>query len=208
MAHPFINKYDVILTNIACVRNDINNLEKQVNDNIKPSIENMIVDYQLMFDEYKYHINNINSIQQLDILHHIVNNIIMTASKGLNNIKIDLQYSNPRRDWYAPGRPLITPDDNTILWFKKLGFQVTTIRDCFNVSSSCEFSCLCDGIGYVILKWINFTSNEHNNINDNKLDVKLTNTEIENCMFNANNCLKLSNIVNEYNIITKLKSIK
>jgi hypothetical protein len=182
-------KLDKFQLTVISIQNNLKQLKSNI-EKAHPYVEDIVSDYNILFDDYKYYIDSSDSDQN-ELIHYIVEQIINKASSGKISTRIDLQYSNPQKKWYSPGRPKVIPNSRTTRWFTSRGFKLIPIAQCFNISSTCEFYCNGDGIGELLIKWSNC----------NSINV-LTRGN-----FNSKRCNQLSTLVNEYNILQKINNI-
>jgi hypothetical protein len=167
----FTEKYKVFVTNK-------NNMKSHVDIYIK------IVKKHMDFFELHHLHDSLLSQSQCTLVNDIVTCIIEDICMGNLSTNFNLQYTNPNKNHFRPGRPLEYLSDKSHQWFKVRGFKVTNIAECFGVSKSCEFGCSGDGIGRICISWEDSNAlNDYSGYNS----------------FNAQKCLKISYAIASFN---------
>lgn len=124
-------------------------------DNMKLKVIQYIENVKVHLSSFKLnHLNDsLLSKSQCILVRDIINELIKKVCNGNFYLSFDLQYTNPQKDNFRPGRPLEHMSDKSKEWFEDKGFTVKYIKECFGVSKSCEFGCNGDGIGRILISW-------------------------------------------------------
>jgi hypothetical protein len=132
-----------------------------------------------------YDIDNFNK-EQTQLVTDMCNQIINSTLNGESSTIFDLQYTNPCKEYYKPGPPLLQLDLNSYSWFNEYGFTINQISDCYNKSTNCDFACNGDGICRINFSW--------NNVNQ---EIKYSKD-----VFSASTCKLISSQISKFtNII-------
>ena len=105
--------------------------------------------------------NNILSDPEKQLIYDICLQIIKKTGLGYNKLLFDLQYTNPYKEYYKSGPPILTLSENGHTWLRNNGFITKNITSCYNVSKTCDFSCICNSTTKILIKW---TAENNDNI--------------------------------------------
>lgn len=149
-----MDKYNHLYTSL----DKINEFKQQCSLYISQQLE--IKENELIEDLEK---NIILSDQEKQLIYDICLQILKNTGLGHNKLLFDFQYNNPYKDYYKPGPPKLILSEDGHAWLRNKGFITKNIMDCYNVSKTCDFACVCKSITKVLIKWtdINYINSEN-----------------------------------------------